>query len=274
MFIRTESTSSPESLRFCPGEAVLPSGTASFASSEAAERSPLARRLFDVASVVGVVLDRDGITVAKAPDSDWDELRTQVLMAITQHYQSGDPVVIAGDAEVDAIGAQVQELLDTRIKPALAQTGGDAAYRGFDDGILYLEMSGGAFAHKDAIANILRHYLPEVREIRDHRDAAHKPGMETPEAKAIETVLAEQVNPAVASHGGHITLIDVQGGTAYIRLEGGCQGCGMANVTLKQGVETAIKQAVPSISTVLDVTDHAGGTNPYYQSSGSGVSPF
>ncbi len=274
MFIRTESTPSPETMRFCPGETVLASGTASFGSPDSAEQSPLAQRLFAVPGVAGVVLDGDGITVAKAPGGNWDELRMPVLMAITAHYESGEPAVDAAVGAADAVGARVQELLDTRIKPALAQTGGNAVYRGFDAGIVYLELSGGAFAHKDAIANMLRHYLPEIAEIRDYRDAAHKPGMETPEAAAIAAILADQVNPAVAAHGGHITLIDIQGDTAYIRLEGGCQGCGMANVTLKQGVETAIKQAAPSIATVLDVTDHAGGTNPYYQSSSPGVSPF
>ena len=80
----------------------------------------------------------------------------------------------------------------------------------------------------------------------------------------MQQVLDERINPSVASHGGHIALIDVKSDTAYIRLEGGCQGCGMADVTLKQGIEVEIKSAVPTILQVLDVTDHAGGTNPYY----------
>jgi len=80
----------------------------------------------------------------------------------------------------------------------------------------------------------------------------------------VQQVLDERINPSVASHGGHIALIDVKADTAYIRLEGGCQGCGMADVTLKQGIEVEIKSAVPAILQVLDVTDHAGGTNPYY----------
>ena len=85
------------------------------------------------------------------------------------------------------------------------------------------------------------------------------------EAVTVRQVLQDEVNPSVASHGGHISLIDVIGDTAYIRLEGGCQGCGMANVTLKQGVEVQIKKAVPTIARVLDTTDHASGSNPYYR---------
>ncbi len=119
---------------------------------------------------------------------------------------------------------------------------------------------------------MLRHYVPEVTDVIDYRDAMPKPGLETPEGEAILRILDEQVNPAVASHGGHISLVDVQGDTAYLRLEGGCQGCGMADVTLKQGVETAIRREVPTITTVLDVTDHAGGANPYFQPGKGGMS--
>ena len=92
-----------------------------------------------------------------------------------------------------------------------------------------------------------------------------KPGLETEEGRAIRKLLDEHVNPQVAGHGGHIALVDVAEDTVYLRLEGGCQGCGMADVTLKQGVATEIRRLVPSIVHVLDVTDHAGGSNPYYQ---------
>ena len=129
---------------------------------------------------------------------------------------------------------------------------------------------------RSGIDNIIRHYVPEVTDIRfvEHRPsieeniADEKPGLNSPEAAAIFDVLDQQVNPAVASHGGHISLVDVRGDTAYIRLEGGCQGCGMADVTLKQGVESAIREVAPAILTVLDATDHAGGTNPYFQPGG------
>ena len=99
-----------------------------------------------------------------------------------------------------------------------------------------------------------------------------KPGLGTEEGKAIRQLLDERINPQVAAHGGHIALVDVKGDTAYIRLEGGCQGCGMADVTLKQGVVREIQARVPAITTVLDVTDHAGGTNPYYQPGKGGTS--
>ena len=89
------------------------------------------------------------------------------------------------------------------------------------------------------------------------------------EAAAIQKVLDDEINPSVASHGGHISLVAVKDGTAYIRMEGGCKGCGQADVTLKQGIVTSIKKAVTTILEVLDVTDHAGGTNPYYQPSKS-----
>jgi Fe/S biogenesis protein NfuA len=86
-----------------------------------------------------------------------------------------------------------------------------------------------------------------------------------PVAERVQTVLAQQINPAIASHGGYAELVAVEGGTAYLRLGGGCQGCGMAQVTLSQGIEQAIKAAVPEITTILDVTDHASGDNPYYE---------
>ena len=111
----------------------------------------------------------------------------------------------------------------------------------------------------------MRHYVAEFAELVDFRDSKPKPGLKTPEGMAVQQLLDERINPSVAMHGGRIALVDVQADTAYIRLEGGCQGCGMADVTLKQGVEVEIKKEVPSIAHVLDVTDHDGGANPYYQ---------
>jgi len=93
------------------------------------------------------------------------------------------------------------------------------------------------------------------------------PDLSTPEAQAVQKVIIEKINPGVASHGGNVTLVDVKDGMAYLRLGGGCQGCGMVDVTLKQGIEVMIKESVPAIKGVLDITDHAGGSNPYYQPS-------
>ncbi len=96
-----------------------------------------------------------------------------------------------------------------------------------------------------------------------------------PKAKAVQEVIDARINPGVAMHGGHVALLDVKDDIAYVALGGGCQGCGMANVTLKQGIEVIIREAVPEIRQVIDTTDHAGGTNPYYQpSKGGGQSPF
>ena len=138
--------------------------------------------------------------------------------------------------------------------------------RGYDAGMVYVEFKGSAFQLKGGIENMLRHYVPEVVGVADWRDALPKPGLDTPEAAAIQNVLDTRINPSVAGHGGHISLIDLDGARAYIRMEGGCQGCGMADATLKQGVQVEIQKVVPTIREVLDVTDHAGGTNPYYQS--------
>ena len=97
--------------------------------------------------------------------------------------------------------------------------------------------------------------------------APSNPDLSSPEAQAIQKIIAEKINPGVAGHGGHVTLVDVKDDMVYLRLGGGCQGCGQVDVTLKQGIEVMIKESVPSIKGVLDVTDHAGGKNPYYQPS-------
>ena len=123
---------------------------------------------------------------------------------------------------------------------------------------------------------IMEHFAAGEPVILDEDRPLPKPGLETADGKAIQALLEQRINPQVASHGGRISLVDVQDDTAYIRLEGGCQGCGMADVTLKQGVTKEIQALVPGIRTVLDVTDHAGGTNPYHQpgKNGTAQSPF
>ena len=163
------------------------------------------------------------------------------------------------------LATKIKDLIDTRIKPVASQSGGDVNYRGFKGGIVFLEITGAASELMAGIENMLRHYIPEVKGVADYRDAIPKPGLETADGKAIRQLLDERINPQVAAHGGHIALVDVQDDTVYIRLEGGCQGCGMADVTLKQGVAKEIQALVPAITKVLDVTDHAGGSNPYYQ---------
>jgi Fe-S cluster biogenesis protein NfuA len=281
MFIQTERSTNPEKLKFLPGQPVMERGTANFTDAEKARRSPLATELFGIDGVSGVFLGSDSITVTKSDDKDWETVKPHVLGAIMNHFQSGKPVIEEAEGAdpeetgtEDPLAAQIKELIETRIRPAATQDGGDVTYRDYKDGVVYLEFQGTAFSLTTGIENMLRNYVPEVEAVKDYRDALPKPGLDTPEGRAILDVLENQINPSVASHGGHISLVDVQDDTVYIRLEGGCQGCGMADVTLKQGVATEIQRVVPSIINVLDVTDHAGGSNPYYQPGKGGSSPI
>ena len=280
MFIQTESTANLDVMKFLPGEPVLKSGTASFRDAEAAKRSPLAERLFQLDGVQAVGLEAEAIAITKEPGLEWHKLKPALLGIIMEHFVAGRPVLLDGaeagpDADADEILKQVQELIDTRVAPALSASGAEIAVDDYTDGVLTMTTDdpGAIAGMRMGIENIIRHYVPDILDLRiiarraspEENIANNKPGLNSDEAQAIYVILDEQINPAVASHGGHISLVDVQGDTAYIRLEGGCQGCGMADVTLKAGVETAIKGAVPSIAAVLDTTDHAGGSNPYYQ---------
>jgi Fe-S cluster biogenesis protein NfuA len=282
MFIQTEATNDPQAMRFLPGRDVTGAGAVSFADAADATRSPLAQRLFAVDGIAGVVLGAGDITVTKTGDDDWQALKPTILRAIMEHFTSNEPVFLAGaepefvgDAD-DDVAAQIRELIDTRIYPAVVQGGGGIAFRGYENGVVLLDLEGAAVGLKHGIENMLRHYVPEVTAVQSYEDYARmqRPEMNTPAAIEIRRLLDDEINPSVAAHGGHIALIDVSSDTAYIRLEGGCQGCGMADVTLKQGIEVAIKNAVPSITAVLDTTDHADGGNPYFQPGKSGVSPF
>ena len=178
MFIETEDTPNPATLKFLPGRYVMDSGTADFASPATAARSPLAMALFDLPGVTRVFLGGDFITVTKAGDTTWQALKPQVLAAIMEHFVAGRPV-IEGDAEADLdedvapedaeIVAQIKELLDTRVRPAVAGDGGDIVFRGYREGIVRLHMQGSCSGCpssratlKHGIENMLRHYVPEV----------------------------------------------------------------------------------------------------------------
>ena len=282
MFIQTETTDNSDTIRFIPGETVYPEGPLFFGNSEKAFNSPLADRLFKISDVKAVEIGVDSVSVTKMTEVDWLTLKPAVLGAIMDHFVSGQPAVLVEENcvspekelgpedeleldESDPIVVEIKELIETRIRPAAAQSGGDIIFRGYNEGTAYFEFKGGAFQLMSGMENMLRHYIPEIKSVADWRDAFLKPGLETEEAKAIQDLLVSRINPSVAGHGGHISLIDVVDTRAYIRMEGGCQGCGMANETLKQGVEVEIKKVVPTIQEVLDTTDHAGGTNPYYQ---------
>jgi Fe-S cluster biogenesis protein NfuA len=181
MFIQTESTPNPATLKFLPGQAVLGTGTADFPAPETAARSPLARRIFGAGPVTGVFLGSDFVTVTKAEGTDWAHVKPGILGAIMEHFQSG-AAVIEGEAagghaehtgEDGDIVRQIKELLDTRVRPAVAQDGGDITFHGFDRGVVYLHMQGACagcpsstLTLKMGIENLLRHYIPEVTEVR------------------------------------------------------------------------------------------------------------
>lgn len=182
MFIQTESTPNPATLKFLPGQTVMESGTADFLSPQAAEASPLAQRIFAVQDVEGVFFGNDFVTVTKSEGTAWEHIKPAILGAIMEHYQSGQPVILgenqaSGHAEHDGpdkeIVGQIKELLDSRVRPAVASDGGDITFHGFERGIVYLHMQGACagcpsstLTLKMGIENLLRHYIPEVLEVR------------------------------------------------------------------------------------------------------------
>ena len=159
----------------------MESGTANFTSQDEAKSSPLALNLFDTPGVTGVFLGTDFITLTKTDDRDWDLLKPLVLGAIMEHFQSGNPVMTEASSsdgsqdaeEDDSVIRQIKDLIDTRVRPAVAQDGGDIVYKGFEEGIVYLHMQGACAGCpsstatlKHGIENMLRHYVPEVEEVR------------------------------------------------------------------------------------------------------------
>ena len=183
MFIQTESTPNPATLKFLPGQTVLEVGTADFPSEEAGAASPLAQRIFATGNVTGVFFGNDFITVTKTEEVEWDHIKPAILGAIMEHFQSGAPVMGAGHEQTSGhaehsgedgeIVEQIKELLDTRVRPAVAQDGGDITFHGFDRGVVYLHMQGACagcpsstLTLKMGMENLLRHYIPEVTEVR------------------------------------------------------------------------------------------------------------
>ncbi|MEX1146917.1 MAG: NifU family protein [Sphingomonadales bacterium] len=183
MFIETEQTPNPATLKFLPGKPVLGDDTAQFSDADAALASPLASRLFEIDGVEGVFLGSDFISVT-TPDGDWAMLRPMVLAAIMEHYTSGAPMMTDDavgdggseftDSEEDAeVIVQIKDLLETRVRPAVARDGGDIVYHGFDKGVVYLRMQGACAGCPSSVAtlkggieNLLRHFVPEVTEVR------------------------------------------------------------------------------------------------------------
>ncbi len=294
MFIQTEATPNPATIKFLPGRPVVDRGTVNFPTLEDAGRSPLASRLYEIEGVAGVFFGADFITVTTTDAQDWTRLKPSILGVIMEHFMSGQPVfaneqTVAGNgggsegagSDFEAVSdapqelvEQVQELIESRLQPAVDGSGGRIEFHSFVGTTVNLRLQGSAKAMLSRIETMLRQYVPDIEKVQDVMDAIPKPGLETPTGKAVREVLDSRINPAVAAHGGHISLIDVIGPRVFLRLEGGCQGCGMANVTLKQGVEAEIKRAAPEVQEVLDVTDHATGSNPYYQPGKGGASPM
>lgn len=181
MFIETENTPNPATLKFLPGVPVMGSGTADFANVQVADRSPLAISLFDLPGVARVFLGGDFVTVTKSDATEWQALRPQVLGVLMEHFVAGRPVM-NGNADAvleeeiapqdQEIVDQIKELLDTRVRPAVASDGGDIVFRGYRDGIVRLHMQGAcsgcpssAATLKHGIENMLRHYVPEVLSV-------------------------------------------------------------------------------------------------------------
>ena len=183
MFIQTEATPNPATLKFLPGRPVLPDGVLDIPDAAQAAKSPLAERLFAVPGVTGVFLGSDFITVTKA-DSEWQQIKPAILGAIMEHFMSGAPMLATGAGaaaaedeffetkDADTV-ATIKELIETRVRPAVANDGGDITFRGFKDGIVYLNMKGSCSGCpsstatlKHGIQNLLRHFVPEVTEVR------------------------------------------------------------------------------------------------------------
>lgn len=190
MFIETETTPNPASLKFLPGKTVMEVGTREFSSPEAAQASPLAQAIFDTGDVVNVFYGWDFVTVTAAPGADWSALKPQVIAILLDHFVSEAPLFAGGSAADIAVPSEmdmaveeraedaeiisaINELLETRVRPAVAGDGGDIAYRGFRDGVVYLTLQGSCSGCpsstatlKHGIEGLLKHYVPEVVEVR------------------------------------------------------------------------------------------------------------
>jgi len=183
MFIQTEATPNPATLKFLPGRAVLDTGTADYRSIDEAGQSPLAQSLFGVEGVAGVFLGADFIAVSKDEGQEWQHMKPAILGAVMEHFMSGTET-ISSDGANDAAGLNydaddedtvqtIKELLDTRVRPAVAQDGGDITFHGFREGVVYLSMRGACAGCPSSTAtlqggieNLLRHFCPDVQEVR------------------------------------------------------------------------------------------------------------
>ncbi len=181
MFIQTEDTPNPETLKFIPGTIVLKTGTADFSNKEIASNSPLASRLFEIEGVSRVFLATDFISVTKDPQLDWNNLKPSILTGIMEHFSTGLPAINetenknfeSNNNEDSETVKQIKDLLETRVRPAVAMDGGDITFCSFESGVVTLQMKGACAGCpsstatlKMGIENMLRHYIPEVTEVR------------------------------------------------------------------------------------------------------------
>jgi Fe-S cluster biogenesis protein NfuA len=189
MLIETETTPNPSTLKFLPGREVMPGGTRDFASPEEAEASPLADTLFGLGDVTGVFFGRDFISVTAAPGTSWPDLKPDILGILLDHFSANMPLFHPASASAISVPAaeelpiddpsdaeivdQIKELIETRVRPAVANDGGDIVYRGFQRGVVYLQMQGAcagcpssSATLKNGIEQLLKHYVPEVTEVR------------------------------------------------------------------------------------------------------------
>jgi Fe-S cluster biogenesis protein NfuA len=184
MFIQTEATPNPATLKFLPGRAVLETGTLDLRSRDEATQSPLAERLFAVDGVRGVFFGSDFIAVTKDDGAEWQHLKPMILGGIMEHFMSGAPLLNGASIESDEADeffdaadadtvATIKELIETRVRPAVASDGGDITFKGFKDGVVYLNMKGACSGCpsstatlRHGIQNLLRHFLPDVTEVR------------------------------------------------------------------------------------------------------------
>lgn len=179
MFIQTEETPNPATLKFLPGRVLMAEGTADFKSQEEALKSPLAHKLFAIDGITGIFFGSDFITVSKKDTMEWTVLKPSILGAIMEHFLTHQPLFYGegpeytSQEEDDPIVAQIKEILDTRIRPAVAMDGGDIVFDRFEEGTVYVRMQGAcsgcpssSATLKSGIENMLRHYVPEVLEVR------------------------------------------------------------------------------------------------------------
>jgi len=180
MFIQTEKTPNPATIKFLPGQEILSGGgSMDFQDANNTNASPLAKRLFTLPGVSGVFLGGDFVSVSKSDDTDWNMLKPMILTALMEHLSTGQPIIDAAlvkkddGEEDDEITAQIKELLETRVRPAVMMDGGDIVFESFDSGVVYLRMQGACAGCpsstatlKMGIENMLKHFVPEVQEVR------------------------------------------------------------------------------------------------------------